>query len=100
MDAIAMIEERRSVRNFKNEKVDRDTMQEIISIGRWAPSWANFQVARYTLIDDQATIQRLATDGVRGFVYNVRPPEVWDFALTPIHRRAAGSCPGTPSRWR
>jgi glycosyltransferase involved in cell wall biosynthesis len=31
---------------------------------------------------------------------NFRPPEVWDFALTPIHRRAAGSCPGTPSRWR
>ncbi len=72
MDAIAMIRERRSVRKFKNEKVDRETMKEIVSISRWAPSWANYQIARYTLVDDEATIKRLATDGVKGFVYNVK----------------------------
>ncbi|TKG90783.1 nitroreductase [Puteibacter caeruleilacunae] len=71
MDAIKMIEERRSVRKFKNEKVDRETMKEIVSISRWAPSWGNFQVARYTLVDNQETIKRLATDGVDGFVYNI-----------------------------
>jgi nitroreductase len=71
MDAIAMIKERRSVRAFKNEKVDRETMKEIVSISRWAPSWANFQVARYTLVDDESTIEKLATGGVKGFVYNV-----------------------------
>ncbi len=71
MDAITMIKERRSVRKFKNEKVDRETMKEIISISRWAPSWANYQIARYTLVDDEATIKRLATDGVKGFVYNI-----------------------------
>ncbi|MFA7165779.1 MAG: nitroreductase family protein [Desulfoplanes sp.] len=71
MDAIAMIKERRSVRKYKNKKVDRETMKEIIDIARWAPSWANFQIARYTLIDDDATIAKLATDGVKGFVYNV-----------------------------
>ena len=65
-----MIKERRSVRKFKNEKVDRETMKEIISITRWAPSWANYQIARYTLVDDEATIQKLANDGVKGFVYN------------------------------
>lgn len=71
MDAIEMIKERRSVRNFKNEKVDRKTMREVIEISRWAPSWGNFQVARYTLIDDDEVIAKLATDGVNGFVYNV-----------------------------
>lgn len=71
MDAIEMIMERRSVRKFKNEKVDHETMKEIVSISRWAPSWANFQVARYTLVDDQATIERLASGGVDGFIYNV-----------------------------
>lgn len=40
MDAIEMIKERRSVRKFKNEKVARKTMEEIIDISRWAPSWA------------------------------------------------------------
>ena len=72
MDAITMIKERRSVRKFKNEKVDRETMKAIISISRWAPSWANYQIARYTLVDDEATIKKLATDGVKGFVYNVK----------------------------
>ena len=71
MDAIEMIKERRSVRKFKNEKVDRETMKEIISISRWAPSWANYQIARYTLVDNEETIKKLATDGVKGFVYNI-----------------------------
>ena len=71
MDAISMIKERRSVRKFKNEKVDRETMTEIVEVSRWAPSWGNFQVARYTLVDDPVTIKRLSEEGVNEFVYNV-----------------------------
>ncbi len=71
MDAITMIKERRSVRKYKNEKVDRKLMEEIVEISRWAPSWANFQIARYTLVDDTETIAKLATDGVQGFSYNI-----------------------------
>lgn len=71
MDAIKMIKERRSVRKFKNEKVDRDTMKEIISISRWAPSWGNLQVARYTLVEDESIIRKISTDGVKGFAYNI-----------------------------
>jgi len=66
-----MIKERRSVRKFRNEKVSRETMREIIEISRWAPSWANYQIARYTLVDDETTIAKLAHDGVKGFVYNM-----------------------------
>ena len=32
MDAIEMIKERRSIRKFKNEKVDRELMKEIVDI--------------------------------------------------------------------
>ncbi len=70
-----MIKERRSVRKFRNKKVDRETMKEIVSISRWAPSWANYQIARYTLVDDEAIIKKLATEGVKGFVYNVKTLE-------------------------
>ncbi len=66
-----MIKERRSVRKFKDEKVDRGLMKKIIDTARWAPSWGNFQVARYTLVDDEALIKRLGTEGVNDFVYNV-----------------------------
>mgnify|MGYP001551561016 CR=1 FL=1 len=75
MDAVEMIQNRRSIRKYRNEKVARQTMQEIIDIARWAPSWANFQIARYTLVDDEAVIAKLATDGVKGFVYNVKTLE-------------------------
>ncbi|SKA74651.1 nitroreductase family protein [Desulfobaculum bizertense] len=71
MDAVEMIKERRSVRKFKDQKVSRDLMREIIDIARWAPSWANYQVARYTLVDDPNLIKKLATDGVNDFVYNI-----------------------------
>jgi nitroreductase len=71
MEAITMIKERRSVRKFKNEKVDRETMKEIVNIARWAPSWVNYQIARYTLVDDEAIIKELANEGVNGFVYNI-----------------------------
>jgi len=72
MDAIEMLKERRSVRKFKAEKVARETMREIIELSRWAPSWANYQIARYTLVDDDVTIQKLANDCVKGFVYNMK----------------------------
>lgn len=75
MDVIEVIKERRSVRKFKEGAVDRETMKEIVDIARWAPSWANFQVARYTLVDDAETINKLSTDGVKGFVYNVKTLE-------------------------
>lgn len=71
MDAIDMIKERRSVRKYRDEKVDRKTMAEIVEISRWAPSWANTQIARYTLIDDKQVIARLAAEGVQGFAYNI-----------------------------
>ncbi len=75
MDAVELLKSRRSIRKFKEQKVDRETMKEIIDIARWAPSWANYQIARYTLVDDPETIRKLSTDGVKGFVYNVKTIE-------------------------
>ena len=71
MDAIEMIKERRSIRKFKNEKVDRELMKEIVDIAKWAPSWVNYQIARYTLVDDEEIIKEIANEGVNGFVYNI-----------------------------
>ncbi len=71
MDAITALKERRSVRKYKNETVDRALMTEIIELSRWAPSWANLQIARYTLVDDKETIKKIAEQGVKGFAYNM-----------------------------
>ena len=46
MDAITMIKERRSVRKYKVENVDRETMREIVDIARCASSSVNYLIAR------------------------------------------------------
>lgn len=71
MDAIQAIKERRSTRKFLDEKIDREVMEEIIEVARFAPSWVNFQVARWTLIDNKSVIEKIANDAVKGFVYNM-----------------------------
>lgn len=71
MDAITMIKERRSIRKFKNEVVDRNLMKEIVDVSKYAPSWVNYQIARYTFVDKEDIIKRIAKEGVNGFVYNI-----------------------------
>ena len=75
MDATDVIKGRRSVRKYKDQVVDRALMQEILDLTRFAPSWINFQVARWTLIDNPDVIKTLATDGVREFSYNMNTLE-------------------------
>ena len=72
MDALEMIMERRSVRRFKDEMVSLSLLKEIIDISRWAPSWVNYQVARYTIVDEPAMLKNIANNAVRGFVYNTK----------------------------
>ncbi|MFR9504237.1 MAG: nitroreductase family protein [Rikenellaceae bacterium] len=71
MEAIKMIQERRSVRNYKNERVSRELMRDIVDLSRWAPSWANFQIARYTIVDNDEMIHAIYERGVNGFAYNM-----------------------------
>lgn len=70
MEAIQMIKERRSIRKYKQEVVDRSLMEEIIDITRYAPSWTNSQTPRFTLVDNPEIIAAMAFDAVKGFIYN------------------------------
>ncbi len=69
---IALLKERRSIRSFKNEIVGREVMEKIFEATRFAPSWANYQIARYTCITDPQKIADLINDGVKDFVYNIK----------------------------
>jgi nitroreductase len=66
MDAVTMLRERRSVRSFKDEVVDREVIKEIIETSSYSPSWANFQIARYTVIDNKEMVVKLAEEGMYG----------------------------------
>ncbi len=68
---IALLKERRSIRHYKDEVVSREVMDKIFDATRFAPSWANYQIARYTCITDPQKISQLINDGVKGFAYNI-----------------------------
>ncbi|QEN08240.1 nitroreductase [Oceanispirochaeta crateris] len=66
MDAVTLLRERRSIRAFKDEVIDREIMKKIIDNAIYYPSWANTQTARYTLIDDKEIVKKLAEEGMFG----------------------------------
>ncbi len=72
MDAVKLLIERRSVRKYKPEIVDKAIMRDIAEVAKFAPSWANLQIARYTFITDENIIASIAKEGVNGFSYNVK----------------------------
>ncbi len=72
MGTIKRIKERRSIRKYKDEKVSHDDIMQIIDACAYAPSWKNSQIARYTVIEDRETIDRLAKEAVMGFEYNTK----------------------------
>lgn len=72
MDAIELLEQRRSVRKFKDQPVDRELIKEIVRLSQLAPSWSNYQIVRYNVIDDRSLIEDIADHCVQGFVYNMK----------------------------
>ena len=80
MNTLDAIRERRSIRKFKEEKVARETIEEIIASAAYAPSWKNTQVTRYHVFDDQALKSKIANEYTLGFSYNTgtieRAPQV------------------------
>lgn len=72
MDAIELLRERRSVRKYRNESVSRELMTEIVKLSQFAPSWFNYQIARYNIIDNKSLIEEIADNCLQGFIYNIK----------------------------
>ena len=51
---------RRSVRAFKDEKLPREVLEELVKAGLYAPSAMNRQSWKFTVVTDGEMIQRLA----------------------------------------
>lgn len=72
MNAIEMLKERRSVRKFKDQEVSKETLEKIVELASFAPSWKNTQTARYIAVVDADMKQKVIDDGVMGFEGNKR----------------------------
>ena len=120
MELEQAILERRSVRKFTAEPIPHETMEQIVRLASYAPSWKNTQTVRYTVVEDRALLDRVAEECVLGFTFNARTIHrctawrcrAWSrasaamsrTAATAPARRTAGRCmtrasPPRPSAW-
>ena len=70
MEARDCLMQRRSCRKYLPKEVDRETIYEIMEQVRYAPSWKNTQITRYTVIEDAALKADIAENGILGFTFN------------------------------
>ena len=60
METLETIKNRRSIRKFKTDPVDDNTLTTILDAARLAPSWSNTQCSRYIVIRSTETKASLA----------------------------------------
>ncbi len=75
MDAIECIKSRRSIRRYTEELVDHETIEKIIDLARFAPSWKNSQTARYIIVEDKEKINKIAAEACLNFEGNMKTLE-------------------------
>ncbi|MCR5108064.1 MAG: nitroreductase family protein [Lachnospiraceae bacterium] len=70
MDVKECIKGRRSIRKFTDEPVPTDTLEKIVELASYSPSWKNTQVVRYIAIKDPVLKEKIANECTTGFTYN------------------------------
>ena len=59
MELDQVLQTRRSIRRYKNEKVDRKLIEDCIHAAILAPSWKNSQTARYHVVDNEEMLEKI-----------------------------------------
>ena len=59
MNTIECIKSRRSIRQYKPDKIDHSLIESIISAASFSPSWKNSQVVRYFAIEDPTILKKI-----------------------------------------
>ena len=70
METIQAIRSRRSIRKYQPKPVPHEVIEQIVADAAYAPSWKNTQIARYVLVEDRATIDKMAEEMVLDFKLN------------------------------
>ena len=68
MDTFEAIKNRRSIRQYKADKIDDETLKKVLEAARIAPSWANTQCWRFVVVKDSKVKEQLSTTRA------IRPP--------------------------
>ena len=74
METIQAIRSRRSIRKYQPKPVPHEVIEQIVADAAYAPSWKNTQIARYVLVEDRTTIDKMAEEMVLDFKLNEKNP--------------------------
>ena len=63
------VKSRRSIRHFKDKKLDKDTIKKLLEVGRYSPTGANIQDVKYYVIQDSLEeFKLLVWEGINNLV--------------------------------
>ncbi len=60
MSVLKLIQERRSIRRYKEDSIPEDVLVRVLEAARWAPSGKNLQPWKFILVRDKVMKERLA----------------------------------------
>lgn len=89
MDFFEAIQERKSIRRFKQVPVPDEDINKILDAGRWAPSANNTQPWSFLIIKDRAMLKKMA-DATRAMIDRMIP-----FAENEKHAQRLAAYKGT-----
>lgn len=61
MNVFDTITERRSIRNYKDERIPKDKLDKLLEAARLAPSAANRQIWKFIVVEDEQIKKQLVT---------------------------------------
>ena len=67
MELTTLMQERRSVRNYREGRIDRADLMELLSAAVLAPSWKNTETGRYVLITAPEQVEKFRATCLPGF---------------------------------
>ena len=70
MEFTKLIEERRSVRAYKDEPVDHELLVQVLNEARMAPSWKNLQASRCYVVESSEKLDQFRTLALPSFNQN------------------------------
>jgi nitroreductase/NAD-dependent dihydropyrimidine dehydrogenase PreA subunit len=72
-----LLKSRRSISNYQNKSVPRDTIQNLIEVARYSPSGLNAQPVNWTVVYDRDDVQRYASMTI-DWLRSVRNDPAWN----------------------
>lgn len=82
MELKEIVEKRRAIRSFKDHPIEREVLERLLQIARYAPSWANTQPWELAVVSGEI-MEKIRREYQEAFdkgekpLYGVPFPEVW-----------------------